>query len=565
MSRTSASKRWVAGLVALGFVIGACGSSDDGNSGGNAGPTSAPAEATTTLPPDMSGAVYGGSIVVGLESETPGWLPGTHLMTNYPARTVVTTFYDSLMKRDATGTVRPYLAESLVSNEDLTIWTLTLRPGVLFHDDTPLNSDALKYVFDNHLKAEGSNLLGALRFVDSMEIEDELTVRYLLSGPDASFPDILTGPAGEPFSPTAAQRLGDDYGSNPVGTGPFKFVSWIRDGELVVERNETYWQEGLPYLDRITFRVITDEEARVASLQSGDVDAMQTLRQSAVRQVRQIAASGSFVSHDFIGNLAGGQLVNTTRPPLDDVRVRRALAYAIDQCAILDLLGGCDISPLTTQWYSESSPWYSTKVADLWPTNDPDKARELLEEYRNDPNRSDGRAPGSPVTLDHNILPDPSVVEMGLGYKAMWEDVGFEHNMNLVEVAVLLDTNASGDFMINTSRFSNQDDPCTAMRNTFGDPAVTPTNFTRFHTEEVANLIVQLCQNTEFSVRYEAVEKLMTIFAENVPHTWTGNTPNTVGATSNLKNIGGWRFPDGSLGDGHPMTVVQWGQVWLES
>lgn len=565
MTRSSKGKRLFAGLVALGFVLGACGSdSGNGATGTTAAPTS-PGETTTTAPPDASGAEYGGSIVVGLESETPGWLPGTHLLTNYPARTVVTTFYDSLMKRDAEGVVRPFLAESLESEANLTVWSLKLRPGVLFHDDTPLNAEALKYIFDNHLKAEGSNLLGTLRFVDSLDVVDELTVRYNLSSPDASFPDILTGAAGEPFSPTAVQRLGDDYGANPVGTGPFKFVNWIRDGELVVERNEKYWQEGLPYLDRITFRVITDEEARVASLQSADADAIQTLRQSAVRQVRQIAESGDFVSHDFIGNLAGAQLLNTTRPPLDDVRVRRAIAYAVDQCAILDLLGGCDISPLATQWFSESSPWYSATVANLWPANDPEKAIELLEEYRMDPNRSDGRAPGDPVTLDHQIIPDPSVVEMGLGYKSMWEAVGFEHNMNAVEVAVLLDTGARGDYMINTSRYGNQDDPCTTMRNTFGDPAVSPLNWTRFHTPEIAELIVTLCQNTDFDVRYEALEKIMTILAENVPHTWTGHTPNTVGARADLKNIGGWRFPDGTLGDGHPMTVVQWGQVWLES
>lgn len=554
-------------LASLALIAPACGG-DDGGGADAPATTAAPSDngdTATTAPPDPGGAVRGGSIVVGLESETPGWLPGTHLLTNFPALTVANTFYDSLTKRDSEGIVRPYLAESLEPNDDLTVWTLTLRPGVQFHDGTPLDADALKYVFDNHLKADDSNLLGPLRFVDSMDVIDELTVQYNLSAPDAAFPDVLQGPAGWPFSPTAVQEQGaDEFGSNPVGTGPFRFVSWIRDGELVVERFDDHWREDVGHLDRITFRVITDEEARVASLQSGDVDAMQTLRQSAVRQVRELAERAEFVSYDFIGNLAGGQLINTQAPPLDDVRVRRALAYAIDQPAILDLLGGSDISPIATQWYSEESPWYSPAVAELWPTNDPDRARELLEEYRQDPNRSDGRAPGDPVTLEHNIIPDPSVVEMGLGYKAMWEAVGFEHNMAQVEVAVILDTNASGDFMINTSRFGSQDDPCTTMRNTFGDPAVTPTNFSNFYTDEVGELIQQLCENTDFDTRYEAVEGLMTIFAENVPHTWTGNTPTTVGASSRLQNVAGWTFPDGTLGDGHPMTVVQWGHVWLE-
>lgn len=544
--------------VVLSLVLTAACAVEDADDASSAGSD----EETPAEPAEPESAVQGGEITVGLESETPGWLPGTHLLTNFPGQNVAHSIYDALTKRDSEGKVRPYLAESLEPNEDLTQWTLKLREGVVFHDGTPLNAEALKSNFDEHLKAPTSNLLGALRFVDNMEVVDDLTVVYNMSEPDAAFPDVLTGPAGWPFSPTAVAEMGaDQFGSNPVGTGPFRFVSWLRDGQLVVERNEDYWQEGLPYLDRITFRVITDEESRVASLQSGDVDAMQTLRQSTVRQVRDL---DGFESHDFIGNLAGAQLFNTTNPPLDDVRVRRSLMFAVDQPAILDILGGSDISPTATQYFAPDSPWYSEKVAEVWPTNDPAQAEALLQEYMNDPNRSDGKPVGASVVLDHNIIPDPSVVEMGLGYKSMWETVGYVHNMNQVEVAVLIDVLQSGDYMINTSRAGNQDDPCITFRNNFGDPATTPTNFTRFTTPELEDNLETLCQSTDFDTRYQAVENIGMILAENVPHTWTGHTPNSVGARPELQNIGGWRFPDGTMGDGHPMTVVMWGQVWLE-
>lgn len=544
--------------LCLALVMSACAADDDDDAGAPGG-----ADTTETTAGD---AVQGGSITFGLESETPGWLPGTHLLTNFPGRTVANTFYDALMKRDSEGTVRPYLAESLESNDELTVWTVTLRPGVTFHDGTPLNAEALASNFNDHIAAPTSNLLGSVQFVEGVEVVDELTLQYNLTAPDASFPDVLTGPVGWPFSPTAVAQAGADaFGSAPVGTGPFRFVRWLRDSELVVERNDDYWQEGLPYLDRITFRVISDEDARIASLQSGDVDAMQTLRQSAVRQVRELAEQGGgFESHDFIGNLAGAQLFNTTRPPVDDVRIRRSLMYAVDQEAILDILGGSDISPTATQWFAPDSPWYSEEVAEVWPTNDPEKSKELYEEYVNDPERSDGKAVGEPVVLEHQIIPDPSVVEMGLGYKAMWESIGYVHNMSQVEVAVLIETGSSGDYMINTSRYSGQEDPCILLRNAFGDPATSPLNWTRFHTPEVAENLEQLCENTDFDTRYEAVENIMMILAENVPHTWTGHTPNTVGARSEVKNIPGWTFPDGTLGDGHPMTVVQWSHVWLE-
>lgn len=498
-------------------------------------------------------------IVVGLESETTGWLPGRNLLINYPSLNVAYAVFDPLMRTDANGEMRPYLAESLEPNADLTQWTLTLRPGVQFHDGTTLDAQALKTIYDDYLSIPTSNLLGSLRSVESLDVVDDLTVRYTLTEPDASFPAVLEGPAGWPFSPTAAAELGADaIASQPVGTGPFRFVSWLRGSELEVERNAEYWREGMPRLDRITFQVITDENARVASLQSGDIDAMQTLRQSTVRQVRALE---DFTTHDFIGNLAGGQLLNTEQAPLDDVRVRKAMAYAIDQASILDLLGGSDLSPIATQYYQPDSPWHSERAAQLWPTNDPERARQLLDEYRDDPNRSDGKAPGEPVVLEHNIIPDPSVVEMGLGYKAMWEAVGFVHNMHQVEVAVITDTNASGDYMINTSRFGNEDDPCITLRNAFGDPEVTPTNYTNLDDPEVQQNIATLCSTTDQAAREQAVDDIMVRLAALVPHTWTGHTPTTVATRPELQGIPDWAFPDGTPGDGFPMTAVTWAGV----
>jgi peptide/nickel transport system substrate-binding protein len=158
------------------------------------------------------------------------------------------------MQRDEDGELQPYLAASLEANEDLTQYTLTLREGVTFHDGTPLNAEAIKSNFDNHLKADGSAAAGALRDVDSVTVVDDLTLTYDLNRANAAFPDLLTGSIGWPFSPTAAEQLGEDFGSQPVGTGPFVFERYARDDAFVLVRNEDYWQEGLPYLDRITFR-----------------------------------------------------------------------------------------------------------------------------------------------------------------------------------------------------------------------------------------------------------------------------------------------------------------------
>ncbi len=539
-------------LLALALVAAACGTDDD----------EPPAD--VGLPgdeeEDVGDPVYGGRVVVGLEAESNSFLPGEASLAS-PGINVAYAIFDPLVKYDEDGEPRPYLAESLEPNDALDEWTLTLRPGVEFHDGTPLDAEALKYNFDNLLNVEGAVTAGALRDVESMDVVDELTVRYNLSAGNAAFPDLLTGMIGMPFSPAAHQQFGEDAGSNPVGTGPFVFQSWQRDNQLVVTRNDNYWQEGLPYLDEIVFRPMPDEETRVASLQTGDIDAMQSLRQSIIRQLLD---NDDVRTHTFVGNNAGGAIFNTERPPVDDSRVRRALAYALDQDQLIEVLGGTGLSPAATQWFSPDSPWYSERVAEAWPNNDPERARELIEEYANDPNRSDGQAPGSPVRVEFNTPPDPSLIEMAQTYQAFWNAIGVDVQINQFEQAAHIQNAIAGDFMINIWRMGEQLDPYTTLHNSFEDPAVMPTNFTNFHDEVVAENLAILRESTDFDERYAAVEAIMMHFTEQVPNTWTAHTVTAIGANPVVRNITGWEFPDGTRGDGIPAAQVMWGFVFRE-
>ncbi|MBJ7454152.1 MAG: ABC transporter substrate-binding protein, partial [Blastococcus sp.] len=334
-----------AGLVGLLLGTAACGG--DGDEGGNA------QAGAVTDTSEAGDPVDGGEITVALEAETNSWLPGEGTF-NQPGVNVAWTIYDPLMHRTEDGALEPYLAESLEPNAELTEWTLTLRPDVQFHDGTPLDAQALKTIFDDYLKAPGANTAASLAEVTSLDVVDDLTAVYRLSQANAAFPELLISPPGWPFSPTAAAGAGEDAGAEPVGTGPFRFVSWQRDSNLVVEKNEDYWQEGLPHLDRITFRPIPDEDTRLASLQSGDVDVMQSLRQGTVIRARDLEGVDNY---EHLGSNSGGGTVNTSKPPFDDVRVRQALAYALDQEALIEVLGGAGVTPPTTQFYSEDSPY----------------------------------------------------------------------------------------------------------------------------------------------------------------------------------------------------------------
>lgn len=552
MRASKAFRRLIALLGVLALVALACGGDDDSSSGS---PSTTASGAKSSVS-DQGQPVRGGSMTIGLEAETNSWLPGSANFSNSGIN-VALAIYDPLFRRDASGELQPYLAADLAVNDALTEWTVTLRPGVTFTDGTPLNAQAIKTDFDTYIKAAGSNLAGQVKDVASVEAVDDLTVKYLLTQPNAAFGDVLAGAVGWPFSPTAAAS-GADAGSHPVGTGPFMFKSWQRDSALTLERNPSYWQKGMPYLDEIVFRPIPDEDTRIASLKSGDVDGVQSLRQSTIRQLREL---GGVDTYEFLGNNSGSAIFNTSKPPLDDLRVRRALAYALDQQQLIEVLGGKGITPAETQWFSEDSPYYSAKAAKAWPTNKPDEATKLIDEYKSDPNRSDGQPTGSAVTITFDCPPDPSLIELSQLYQAFWNAVGVEVDLNQVEQATHVSQALAGDYQAKCWRVGDQGDPFRTFTDAFTKDS--PLNFTRFTDPRIDAALDTLRTTTDNAKRKAAVEQISMVIDEKVPNTFTGATLTVLAVQDHVKNVDGWVFPDGTRGEGVPGATTMWGQVWL--
>lgn len=555
------TSRVLAVLVGLTLVTAACsagGSAEGGDKGRAEGPPRP-----------------GGKITVGIEAESSNWLPGTAQLAS-SGRNVALTFYDPLMARTSKGTVEPVLAKSLTPNKQLTEWTLTLRSGVTFHDGTDLNAQALKTIFDRYLTAKGSVLLGQLTDAGKpvkMEVVDDLTVTYVLPRPNASFPYVLTREAGWPFSPTAAKKAGKDAGLKPVGTGPFVFTSWTRDDRLVVKKNPNYWRKGRPYLDEIVFRPILDEDTRLASLLAGDLDAMFTLRQSIVTQVRDAEQDGQIQAREYIGDNTGGSLFNTLAPPVDDVRVRRALAHAVERKDLIEVVGGTGISPVMSQYFNPKSPWYSKKVADTYPKFDPEKAKQLLGEYINDPKRSDGRPVGSPVAVEYQCQPDPSLLELAQTYQGFWKKIGVKVKLKQVEqathVASVIGQPGSqppfkGSYMIACWRFTAEPDPGVMLSTQLG-PQAHPLNFANYQHPEIDKSLEKLRTSTDFAARKAATDEIFMHLAQAVPQVYTGATAGAVALSKDLRNFQEIDLPSGNTG--HPMIegqIVYWPQLWLD-
>jgi peptide/nickel transport system substrate-binding protein len=577
--------RLLAVLLALGLVAAACG--DDSDSADGDGDTTDSSIETGEIGGDDEEAVapeFGGEITVGLESETNSWSTNGGQFAN-SGLTVAMSFYDPLVSLTDEGEFAPFLAETLEPNDDLTEWTVGLRDGVTFHDGSALDAEALKWNWDNlHFIEGGRNKSDLDQFgAIGMEIVDPMTVVYQLEAPNAAFPDLLRGDIGWPVSPTAVQADPEGWGDNPVGTGPFVFESWTRVGALTGTRPQNNWMtdengDQLPYLDGITFRPIPDDTARTSSLQSDDIQVLQTLRGPSVKQVQGMVEDGGYGASLYVGNTSSVSMLNNLVPPLDDLRIRTALALSNDAQAMAAVRNDDGLVPASTGYFSQDSPWYSADADAAYPAfdgMDAEEAAALVDEYKNDPERSDGKAPGEPITVAYQCQPDATLVQGAQLLQALWGEIGIEVELSQVEQAAMItnvvgsaDTNPPylGAYEIACFRAGGGDgDPLTALQGYFGPIETTTGNFANFTDPEITDALATLRGSADFAERYAAVETISRVSAENVPFVWNIGTPTLVGYRGDLHGIVDWTLPDGTLGTGTPGGTVRWHQVFMSA
>jgi peptide/nickel transport system substrate-binding protein len=277
--------------------------------------------------------------------------------------------FEGLVRMDRTGKIQPCLAESWQVGEDNLSYRFKLRQGARFHDGTPFTAAEVKFSFERALAPDSTNAQRQL-FTPIAEIAtpDPATVVIRLKQPTANF---LYGLAwGDAVIVAPASAAGNK--TDPVGTGPFKFVRWNRGDRLELVRFDGYWGDR-PALAKATFRFLSDPQAQVAALRAGDVDAHTNL--SAPEAVPQLKADARLKVS--IGATEGETVLatNNGRPPFDRLEVRQAIAHALDRKAIALGVYGFDV-PLIGSHFSPLHPAY-VDLTGTYPY-DPAKARALL-------------------------------------------------------------------------------------------------------------------------------------------------------------------------------------------
>ena len=278
--------------------------------------------------------VRGGTLTVGFPSDSKTMNP--MFSVQFTERQVLYLVYNTLTRLGPDFSINPELAESWEVEDGGKRIVFHLRKNVKFHDGTDFDASVVKWNIEQRLDEQvGSpQRKQLLPVVDSVNVLDTHTVEFRLKGPFPALMGMLGQRVGFMVSPAAAEKHGEELASNPVGTGPFVFKEWVRGSHITVERNPDYWEEGLPYLDRIEFKDISGAVVGIQRLKTGEID---YAGQLSPNDIRAIEGSADITLHPIkVGRWYSVQW-QWDVPPFDNPDLRRAIAHAIDKDHIVAL------------------------------------------------------------------------------------------------------------------------------------------------------------------------------------------------------------------------------------
>lgn len=387
----------------------------------------------------------GGALQFGTRLDASGL--DSHRHNQYHTSHPIAALYTGLTDINLKGEIVPGIAESWEPNKELTSWVFRLRKGVLFHNGREVDAEAVKLniqrIKDPAIGTEWHR--GAVKGIAAAEVVDKYTIRFNLSEPDASLPaNVLHYPTN-----LQAPDAFDTSAEQPIGTGPFKFVSWTRWNETKLVRFENYWEtdaEGnsLPYLDEIVGKPKREDSVRLTALRTGQIDLMDNMAYADVERFKKSYAD-KFNSWDL--HLGGVFVVfNFRQGPFQDQRLRTAAAHAIDRNAIHNSVfyGQGD---MLDQPYPRGNPWYMEGSRSL--EYDPEKAKTLLKQ---------ARAVGTAIEMSCyvNLAYNRESAQV---VQEMWNSVGFKVTLKPLDDVPLRQTLKDGNFHAHIQGNSYRFDP----------------------------------------------------------------------------------------------------------
>jgi peptide/nickel transport system substrate-binding protein len=364
----------------------------------------------------------------------------------YTGRLVFAALCDKLFDVTPELKIVPQLATGYEWASDQRSILIKLRPGVKFHDGEPFNAEAVKFNIERHINTPGGFRKPEIGQITSVEIVNDLAVRFHLSEPLVPLLAALTDRSGMMISPRAARALGDKFGAQPVCAGPYRFVQRVAQGKISFEKFADYWDRANIHIDRVEFVPITDSTARLASLRSGDLQMIERASPTDLPEIRGDARL-KVVGVPELGyqmiplNVANGPKSKT----LADVRVRQAIDAAIDRETLIKTVFNNEYIP-GNQWIAPTSAYYNAKLPVR--KRDVARARQLLKEA------------GQPnLTFTLIVPPERDRQEAAQIIQAMLAEAGITMNIQTQENVTMLTNGRKGDFEAYFTFWSGRPDP----------------------------------------------------------------------------------------------------------
>lgn len=522
--------KWMMLLLVLVFTLGttlaACGGNGDDENGTDGSPPSDSADNGQ----DPVEGVEGGDLKIAISAEPVQLDP--HGSNDVPSSNVAQNIYETLVYHDENLEIQPRLAKEFHAVDDYT-WEFNLRDDVTFHDGEPFNAEAVKANLERVLDEDfGSPRAFLFTMISEINVVDEYTIQIVTEEPFAPLPAHFAHSGGAIISPAAieAENNGETtIATNPVGTGPFKFVSWDSGNEIVLEKNEDYWGEPVK-VDTVTFTVIEEDSTRLAMLERGDVHIADSVQPSDIARVEGSSNMelGQFesLSLAYIG-------FNTEKEPFNDVRVRQAISMAIDKNEIIegviDGVGIPAVGPIGPNVFG-----YNEDVSQL--DYNVERAKELLAEA--------GYEDGFSTTIWTND--NRTRIDIAQVVQAQLAEIGVDMEIEVVEWGAYLEQTANGEHdMFILGWVTVTADADYGVYSLFHSEQHGDPGNRSFYTNEEVDRLLDEARRAPQEEREAMYHNIMEYLVEEAPMVYLYHSEYLIGLSPSIQ--GYWHHPNGIM------------------
>lgn len=508
-------KQLVSAVLALSLVATGCSAGKEAADGSNGSSTSTPKQ--------------GGTLTIARLSDANNLDP--HFSSQINSMAIVERkVYEGLVYMDKNSTYKPALATEWKQVNDTT-WEFKLRKGVTFHDGAPFNAEAVQKtiarVLDKKDPSPRANLFSMIKEVKAV---DEFTVQLILEYPYAPLLSVLASAEGSIISPKAIQEIGKDLSKKPVGTGPYKFQSWTPGQEVVIVKNDSYWGEKAN-LDKVVFKAVPEGTTRIAMVETGEA---QVAEQLPVTEIERVKASSSMTLGRFEAFATHHLGFNVTKKPFDDVRVRQAIAYAIDKDSIVKGVYN-NVGKTTSSTLGGKVIGFSPNIKGY--NYDLNKAKQLLAEA--------GYPNGFKATVFLNDNKERTNAAEVI--QSQLKGIGIDLQVKVMEFGAYLDATSKGQAEMFLSGWGNATgDADYNQYNLFHSSSKgAPGNHSFYDNKEVDKLIEAGRREADPEKRKQIYEQVQAIEMKDLPLMPYLNSENLAAISKNVEGV--WISPSGYI------------------